>query len=94
MGQLMTNQEDIDAAEKRGYARGYVAGRKKGRADKVVIVEASEQRKFIERAYMACLPSIITGGWKVGEKRTVEAVVQAAWHFANESLKQRWRRNS
>lgn len=93
----MSDDDPIKAAEKRGYSRGYAAGkvrRMKGiEADRM----AREREAFRRRAFLSALPACIqAAGWERplpdGTKQKIVNMnerVRLAWDFAEEALK-RW----
>lgn len=84
--------EDLKKAEHNGYARGYAAGRRKRKADDVAERYRREQQAFLDKAYLAVLPTCMdVQGWKVGDKPVTDAKerVHLAVLFANEALRQR-----
>lgn len=84
-------KEEIKAAEKRAYARGYRAG--KERRSKQIEVERiyAKQQAFRERAFLAALPACIAAdSWKTGDKQPITSLpqrVSLAWRFADEAMK-------
>ena len=84
--------DDIKAAEKRGYARGYRAGKQKKKRDEAAYRAYREKAAFLDRAYLALLPvAMQVDNWSfrgeavtTGEQRTSLAV---AW--AREALRKR-----
>lgn len=88
----MADQEEIIAAEKRGYSKGYQAGKKRLVSDGTAARERAAERAFLDRAFLQALPACIAvEGWKAGEKliSTKEERTRLAWSFAEEALKQR-----
>ncbi len=70
------------AAEQRGYAKGYTAGRKR--------VELEGIEAFRRQVFLAALPNILQGGWTRGEVKlnTGPLMVETAWSIANQAVKQ------
>lgn len=84
------SDEEIKAAELRGYARGYQAGKKRLKVDITKERLERERDAFRRRAFLAALPSCIDAqGWKRGDEpiNTVEQRVRLANSFAKEALK-------
>lgn len=78
--------------EKKGYARGYIAGRKRMQKDIATEQRQSERQAFLERAFLAALPACVDAqGWSRGTApiSSMDARVQLAWDFATQALKQR-----
>ena len=84
--------DEIKTAEHRGYARGYVAGRKKAKQERSADNLHKERQAFLDKAFLACLPfAAAQSGWKHGEKPItgIRDRVSLAADFAKEALKQR-----
>lgn len=84
------SDEEMKAAELRGYGRGYAAGKKRLKAD--ISSEKIELQRLVfrRRAFLAALPVCIdTHGWKQGDKpiANVEQRVSLANSFAEEAMK-------
>lgn len=84
--------DDIKAAERRGYSKGYTAGKR--RKEKLITREQikAQQQQFIDRAFIAALPAAMdVQGWKRGEKpiTSLEDRVQLAADFAREAFRRR-----
>lgn len=78
------------AAETRGYARGYQAGKKRRDAERAKEAQDKADQAFVRRAFLAALPFAMTqDAWKIGEKpiSSVEERVDFAWRIARASLK-------
>jgi hypothetical protein len=78
--------------DRKEYARGYNAGRK--RVDLDISREAvmAERQAFLERAFLAALPAcIVAQDWKRGDKPITNMTQRTAlaWDFAEEALKNR-----
>jgi len=79
-------------AEKRGYQRGYAAGK---RLRVKALQETRSQREkqaFLERAFMAALPAfIVAQNWTRGEEKIIslEQCVDMAWRAAESAARQR-----
>jgi hypothetical protein len=78
------------AAEKRGYSKGYEAGKRR----KVRQIDSEraykEKQAFRRRAFLAALPGCINAdGWKTGDIpiTSLAARTALAWNFADEALK-------
>lgn len=55
--------------EKRGYQRGYVAGRKRLKRDRETERRYAEYAAFWNRCYIALLPTAMqVNGWRIGDK--------------------------
>lgn len=84
--------DTIRNAERRGYSKGYLAGRKKKRAEQVIENMRRERQAFLDKAFISLLPaSMLAEGWKSGDKpisNTTDRVALAR-KFAAEALKQR-----
>lgn len=95
--------DDIKAAEKRGYGRGYQARELRIKREALdaqhrrdLAHELRADRAFRDRAFLAALPFAMTQKtWvsTVGEEKkpisTMKQRVDLAWDVANEALKQR-----
>lgn len=83
--------EELQAAEKRGYAKGYAAGRRRKVRDVHGQRQAAAREAFRQRAFLAALPALIeTGGtWKMAgrEVKTLDDRVELAWRFAAQAVK-------
>lgn len=86
---LMERQQNF---EKRGYRKGYSAGRKRKAR-----VDSDEQRykrnaAFLDRAYLALLPAAMqVQGWKINDTLVTKTSqrIELAKRWACEALKQR-----
>jgi hypothetical protein len=86
------NDDAFKAAEKRGYAKGYQAGRARRKAEQDRERQRRIDQAFLDRAFLAVLPECTSmQNWKRGEKPINSVVdrVWLAWHIAEEALKQR-----
>ncbi len=81
-------------AEKRAYAKGYAAGRKRTEAETAAAAaqyEESQQarRRFRQQAFLAALSGTLTSPrqWRNGEKPWVgvEDYVRGCWNFADKA---------
>lgn len=82
--------DDIKAAEKRGYSKGYAAGRRRKARDLSDQRRRTEREAFRRRAFLAALPACIAAqGWKRGDKpiASVDDRAQLAWDFAAAAVK-------
>lgn len=87
--------DPVKVAEKRGYAKGYAAG--KARKYRAITSEQAQRRKDAQwnRAFLAALPACIeSNGWeetaKDGSKKPItdlKARTRLAADFADESMK-------
>lgn len=68
------SENDLLSAEKRGYSKGYAAGRRKVKKDLSNERSRRERQAFLDRAYLAFLPAAINSqGLKIGEKAVTSA---------------------
>lgn len=75
--------------EKRGYQRGYVAGRKRLKRDREAERRAAEFAAFWNRCYIALLPAAMqVDGWRIGDKLVSSTAerVDLARLWANEAV--------
>jgi len=89
--------DSIKDAEKRGYARGYIAGKKRADANEIARRDqlAAERRlrsqqRFKQQVFTAALQGLLVNGrWKTGDKdwKCVADYVRGAWNFADEAIK-------
>jgi hypothetical protein len=93
---MSTRDDDIKAAEKRGYANGYQAGNKRKHRDAVEERRWREERAFRDRAFLAALAACVDAqNWTRtvdGKKTSINNVAdrtRLAWDFADEAVKQR-----
>lgn len=85
-------EEQIKSAVQRGYSKGYIAGRRKRRAEQVEKNRIRERQAFIDKAYIALLPIAMTvNNWKIDEKlvTSVDDRIELARRWVNEALKKR-----
>lgn len=78
--------------EKKAYARGYAAGRKRARADNRVDQQYAKNSAFLDRAFLAALPAtMVVDNWTRGDKKitNVNDRVALAWDIAALALKNR-----
>lgn len=82
--------EDVKAAEKRGYARGYKAGRGKASALRAARQREAEREAFRRRVFLTALPFCLAAdGWQINGK-TVQGMkdrTRLAWIAADEAMK-------
>lgn len=74
------------------YSKGYAAGRRRGRLDRQAEQRQLERQAFLDRAFLAVLPSILESRtWQLGDKPavTVDDRVKVAWGVARRALAQR-----
>lgn len=86
------HRDQNDEAAKRGYAKGYRAGCKRGEIEGRRQVVFKEQQEFIDRAFLAALPAAMQAtGWIRGDKeiRNIDERVALASDFARAALKLR-----
>lgn len=91
--------DDIKAAEKRGYSRGYQARELRMKREALEAKDRRERERerrvenaFRDRAFLAALASLINAhGWTTGGKpiNSIESRTRLAWNVAKEALKQR-----
>lgn len=75
--------EQIKAAEQRGYGRGYNAGRRRAERE-------AQHTELWNRAFLAALPACISSSdWAIGDKpiRDIPGRTRLAVDFANEAVK-------
>jgi len=85
-------EDEIKRAERRGYSKGYVAGKRRKQAARQREVHCREQQAFLDRAFLVILPvALAAEGWKFGDKpiSTTEERVLLAKRWAEEALRQR-----
>lgn len=78
--------------DQKAYSRGYAAGRRRVKSDRIDEQRYRERQAFLDKAFLAALPALINGQtWKAGDKEysSVAGRVEMAWKFAREALKQR-----
>lgn len=78
------------AAEKRGYAKGYVAGRRRQHKDRQARNLGAREDAFWRQAFVAALPACINAnGWMAGDKpiNNLNERTKLAHDFANEALR-------
>ncbi|WP_208280123.1 hypothetical protein [Massilia oculi] len=81
--------EDIEAIEKRAYARCYAAGRKKAKTIRDEAHRRRERQAFLDRAFLAALPfAMQQSTWQRDGKKidTVGERVDLAWRVAMTSM--------
>ena len=88
----MTENEELKAAERRGYSKGYVAG--KARKQRAISLEREKREKqaFLDRVFLQILPvAMECQGWTSDGKPVTSRVerVKLARSFAMEALSQR-----
>lgn len=82
--------EEILKAEKRGYSKGYVAGKRLVKKNKQYEHEQKQRNALWNRAFIAALKECISvSGWTSGDKpiNTLAERVRLARNFANEADK-------
>jgi hypothetical protein len=80
---------DNKQAEQRGYSRGYVAGRKRLKADESAEHLRRERQAFLDKAFLATLPMALEQStWTRGDKpiKKLKDRVQLAWEIAEAAL--------
>lgn len=83
---------DTSTAEKRAYARGYNAGKRRRQREISDERRWREQQAFLDRAFLALLPTAMTvQGWAFGGKTvsSSEDRIRLARIWAEKALKQR-----
>lgn len=86
-------ETDLKAAEKRGCARGYQAGRRRVAHEDARLDRERRKEDFRRQAFLAALPSCIQAqGWQDGGKPISSMVerTRLAWSFAGEAVKGAW----
>lgn len=81
-----------DMAEKRSYAKGYAAGRKKQISDEVMAARVAGDLTFWEKAFLSVSEHFIScAAWKRGEESlsSMDARVELAASFATKALTKR-----
>jgi hypothetical protein len=82
------------AVERRGYAKGYFAARKRGDRDDLAAEIRGRRDAFRQEVFLAILPTLVSQGtWGVkdpvtGEHKpwtTTEQFVSGAWRFADKA---------
>lgn len=84
--------EQLKAAERRGYSKGYVAGKARKQREISIEREKREKQAFLDRVFLQILPVAMEAqGWTSGGKPIVSTVerVRLARSFAIEALSQR-----
>lgn len=83
--------DELKAAEKRGYSKGYDAGRRRKARGISAERAAAERAAFRRRVFLAVLPECLKlQGWVNGQKKPITNLTQRtdlAWSFADEALK-------
>ncbi|HLP99165.1 MAG TPA: hypothetical protein VK149_12055 [Sideroxyarcus sp.] len=87
----MSNDE-IRQAEKRGYSKGYLAGRRLKKRKDEQESRRRERQAFLDRAFLSILPAAMNAqGWTFGDTpiSSTQDRVKLARRWAEEALKQR-----
>ena len=92
------DDESMRAAEKRGYSRGYAAGRrsvinddKRKQTIRELAAANRAARRFRQQAFLAALTATITvGGWQTGKRKwtPAEDFARGCWDIAGEACRQ------
>lgn len=88
----MPTDEELRVAERRGYAKGYAAKKRRIDRERLIERERRERQAFLDRALLAALPAALRAeGWKSDDKpiTNVKDRVRLAAKFAREALNQR-----
>lgn len=90
---MMSDRDDeIAAAKKRGYSRGYAAGKRRRHSEIDSERRRREQQAFLDRVFIAMLPAAMAAqGWKIGDAPVTssEDRIKLARIWAEKALKQR-----
>lgn len=84
--------EQLKAAERRGYSKGYIAGKRRKQREISLDRARREKQAFLDRAFLAVLPAAMTAdNWQSGGKPVLTTVerVRLARGWAKEALLQR-----
>lgn len=79
-------------AERKGYARGYAAGRKKVRVERSREQERLARQAFWDKAFLAAIPAVILmNGWTRGDAKIslLGDRIRLATEAADEALAKR-----
>lgn len=89
--QTSLKENEIKAAEQRGYSKGYVAGRKRLEADLRAEDAYKEKCEFHDRAFLVALPSVLNNSWSRGDKPATSVAdrMLVAWDIARAAVKSR-----
>ena len=86
-------KNEIETAEKRGYMAGYNAGRRRGQIEKEERLERQERQEFLDRAFLAALPSaMLADNWvdhKGKRPTSASELVDMAATIARHALERR-----
>lgn len=89
---MSDRDDEIKAAERRGYSRGYQARNRRIKRDNYVERQRRERQAFLDRAFLAILPAAMNAqGWTSGGKpiTSTEDRIKLAASWAREALFQR-----
>lgn len=84
--------DDLEQAERRGYGRGYAAGKKRMRTERRAEQIERDERAFLDKAFLAALPfAMQQSTWVIGDKpiKTTVERIDLAWKVADAALKAR-----
>ena len=84
--------DEIKAAEKRGYSKGYTARGRRIKREEAFEIARRERQAFLDRAFIAILPAAMNAqGWKFGDApiTSTDDRVKLAASWAREALRQR-----
>lgn len=80
----------IEKAEKRAYQKGYVAGRKRAKADKQAEIDWNNKERFRRQALLAAIPYVMQQNtWKRGDSE-INTIADRMWlasRIADEAAK-------
>lgn len=88
----MADADEIKAAERRGYTRGYQSRGRRIKRENDAERQRRERQAFLDRAFLAILPAAMNAqGWKFGDKpiTNTEDRIKLAASWAREALSKR-----
>lgn len=89
---MSDRDDEIKAAERRGYSRGYQARAHRIKRENESARRQCERQAFLDRAFLTILPSAMNAqGWTFGDKpiTSTEDRVNLAARWAEHALKRR-----
>ncbi len=89
----MIEEDPIKDAEKRGYAKGYQAGRRRLQREGDQYEQARRKEEFRRQAFLAAFQATaIKGGWTIGDKPVSRGTdyCKLAWSIADIAVKGTW----
>lgn len=84
---------EIKAAEKRAYSKGYYAGQRRLEAESGRRDREAKREAFRREVFLAALNgTLIAGGWQTDGKKwsDAESYSKGCWVIANKALKGTW----